>query len=70
VSYVTIFSGERVTELVGKVRPHVYAKGGDYTIDSLNTEERAALEAAGSEICILALTPGKSTTAIIEKWRS
>jgi rfaE bifunctional protein nucleotidyltransferase chain/domain len=70
VSYVTIFQGMRVTELLGKVRPQVYAKGGDYTVESLNPEERAALEAAGSEIRILNRVPGKSTTAIIEKWRS
>jgi rfaE bifunctional protein nucleotidyltransferase chain/domain len=70
VSYATIFQGVRVTELIGIVRPPVYVKGGDYTIDSLNPEERAALEAAGSEIRILPLTPGKSTTAIIEKWKS
>lgn len=67
VDFVTIFSGERVTELVCEVRPHIYAKGGDYTIESLNAEERAALEEAGAEIKILPLVPGKSTTAIIEK---
>jgi len=70
VTYVTIFPDIRVTELVGAIRPQLYAKGGDYTVESLNAEERAALEAAGSQICILALVPGKSTSAIIEKWRS
>ncbi len=69
VSYVTIFQAVRVTELVAAIRPQLYAKGGDYTVDSLNPEERAALEAAGSQIRILALVPGKSTTAIIEKWK-
>jgi bifunctional ADP-heptose synthase (sugar kinase/adenylyltransferase) len=38
-------------------------------MESLNAEERSALEAAGSEIRILPLVPGKSTTAIIEKWK-
>ena len=70
VSYVTIFQGVRATELLGTVRPQVYAKGGDYTIESLNPEERGALDAAGSEIRILALVAGKSTTAIIERWKS
>jgi rfaE bifunctional protein nucleotidyltransferase chain/domain len=70
VSYVTIFPSMRVTELVSTIRPQVYAKGGDYTVESLNPEERAALEAGGSEIRILKLVPGKSTTAIIEKWKS
>jgi len=70
VSYVTIFQGVRATELLATVRPQVYAKGGDYTIESLNPEERGALDAAGSEIRILALVAGKSTTAIIERWKS
>jgi rfaE bifunctional protein nucleotidyltransferase chain/domain len=70
VSYVTIFPDTRVTELVGAIRPQVYAKGGDYTVETLDPGERGALEKAGSEICILALVPGKSTTAIIRKWKS
>lgn len=67
VDYVTIFHTERVTDLVKTIRPQVYAKGGDYTVESLNPEERAALEAVRSEIRILPLVPGKSTTAILEK---
>jgi len=70
VNYVTIFPSLRVTDLVAAIRPQAYAKGGDYTVESLNPEERAALQAAGSEIHILNLVPGKSTTAIIEKWKN
>ena len=70
VSYVTIFPAMRVTEVVETVRPQVYVKGGDYTVESLDPGERGALERAGSEIRILTLVPGKSTTAIIEKWKS
>jgi len=70
VSYVTIFAAVRVTEVVETVRPQVYVKGGDYTVESLDAGERGALEGAGSEIRILPLVAGKSTTAIIEKWRS
>ena len=67
VDYVVVFDGKRATELLCAVRPHVYAKGGDYTPDSLDGEERAALQACGAEIKILPLVPGRSTTAIIEK---
>jgi rfaE bifunctional protein nucleotidyltransferase chain/domain len=70
VSYVTIFPEMRVTGLVETIRPQVYAKGGDYTVASLDPGERAGLEGAGSEIRILSLVAGKSTTAIIEKWKS
>lgn len=67
VDFVTIFPDERVTALVREVRPHVYAKGGDYTVESLNAGERAALMESGAEIRILPLVPGKSTTGIIGK---
>ena len=67
VDFVTIFHTERVTDLIREIRPQVYAKGGDYTVASLNPEERGALEVAGSEIRILQLVPGKSTTAMIAK---
>jgi rfaE bifunctional protein nucleotidyltransferase chain/domain len=67
VDFVTIFPDERVTNLAREVRPHIYAKGGDYTIESLNAEERTALQQAGAEIKILPLVPGKSTTGTIEK---
>ena len=67
VDYVVIFDTERVTELVHAIRPHVYAKGGDYTVEQLNAEERWALGEVGADIHILPLVPGKSTTAMIAK---
>ena len=70
VDFVTIFHEERVTDLVRAIRPHIYVKGGDYTIETLNQEEVGALRGAGSEIRILPLVPGRSTTATIAKWRS
>jgi rfaE bifunctional protein nucleotidyltransferase chain/domain len=70
VDFVTVFQSERVTDLVNTIHPHVYAKGGDYTVESLDAGERAALQAVGAEIKILPLVPGKSTTNIIQKWKS
>ena len=67
VDFVTIFHTPRVTDVIRAVRPHVYAKGGDYTVDSLDPGERAALAEVGAEIRILPLVPGKSTTATIAK---
>jgi rfaE bifunctional protein nucleotidyltransferase chain/domain len=67
VDFVTIFQTTRVNELIATVKPHVYAKGGDYTIESLDSGERAALEAAGARIEILPLVPGKSTTATLKR---
>jgi len=67
VDYLTIFHTERVTELVQIIRPQIYAKGGDYTVASLDAGERGALEAVGAEIRILPLVPGKSTTGILAR---
>jgi rfaE bifunctional protein nucleotidyltransferase chain/domain len=69
VDYVVIFDGKRATDVLRTVRPHVYAKGGDYTPDSLDPEERAALAEAGSGIKILPLVPGRSTTSVVERLR-
>ncbi len=70
VDAVTIFHDERVSALLRTIRPHVYAKGGDYTVDSLDAGERAVLDEVGGEIRILPLVPGKSTTSILAKWKS
>lgn len=67
VDAVVVFDDQRATSLIEAIRPHVYAKGGDYTIESLNAEERAALQNAGTDIRILPLVPGRSTTSTINK---
>jgi rfaE bifunctional protein nucleotidyltransferase chain/domain len=65
VDYVTIFDEERVANVIREVRPHLYVKGGDYTLETLHPEELAALQEAGAELRILPLVPGKSTTATL-----
>lgn len=70
VDFVTVFPEVRVTSVLQTVRPQVYAKGGDYTVESLDPDERAVLEECGTEIVILPLVPGRSTTRIIESWKS
>lgn len=67
VDFVVLFHTERATGVVSEIRPHIYAKGGDYTVATLDPGERAALEAAGTRIEILPLVPGKSTTATLAK---
>lgn len=66
VDYVTIFPGIRVTEILRDVRPQIYAKGGDYTVDSLNPDELAALREIKAEIEILPIVEGKSTSEMIK----
>ena len=67
VDFVVVFAEPRATRLLAEVRPHVYVKGGDYRLDTLNPEERAMLEWAGSRIEFVPLVPGRSTTRLIER---
>ena len=67
VDAVCVFHEPRVTKLIEQIQPHVYAKGGDYTVESLNPEERTALNAVGAKIEILALVPGRSTTKTLQR---
>lgn len=67
VDRVIFFDEERCTRAIQAVAPHVYAKGGDYTPETLNAEEKAALDAVGAEIRMLQLVAGKSTTATLQR---
>ena len=66
VDFVTVFDEPRATRLLAAVRPQVYVKGGDYRLETLDAEERAALAAAGSEICFVPMVPGRSTTRLVD----
>jgi rfaE bifunctional protein nucleotidyltransferase chain/domain len=66
VDYVIIFSEKRADNLLRQVRPRVYAKGGDYTVNSLDPDEVVALKEIGAKIEILALVPGRSTSQLVE----
>lgn len=65
VDRVVVFEARRATGVIDAIRPDIYTKGGDYTPDSLIDEERALLDRLGVEIRILALVPGKSTSATL-----
>ncbi len=67
VDFVTIFPDVRATRLLEMVQPAVYAKGGDYTADTLNAQERAALKKIGAEIRIIPFEKGYSTSGLLEK---
>lgn len=67
VDYVTIFDDESPAALLDFLKPDVYAKGGDYTIDTINQTERRIVEEYGGAIALIAGVEGQSTTAIIEK---
>lgn len=67
VAAVCIFSGREATEFLQAAAPDIYVKGGDYTLDTLNQEERNVVEKAGGRIVILPAVPGKSTTGLMAR---
>lgn len=67
VTYVTIFSEVRATHLLEMVRPSVYVKGGDYKPETLNAEERAALQEIGAQIRIVPFEHGHSTSRLLDQ---
>jgi D-glycero-beta-D-manno-heptose 1-phosphate adenylyltransferase len=64
---VCIFNERTATRFLAAAKPDIYVKGGDYTLDTLNKDERRTVEEAGGKIIIIPFVPGKSTTALLQK---
>ena len=67
VDAVCIFAEKTATRFIERAQPDIYVKGGDYTVETLNHEERKVVESAGGKIMVLPVVPGKSTTALLKK---
>ncbi len=67
VDVVTIFEEDTPLELVQALEPDVIAKGGDYSESTI--VGAAEVRARGGEVLVIPLTPGQSTTSIIERMR-
>ena len=67
---IVIFREPRLTAEIQALRPDVYCKAGDYTLEKLNPQERAALEGVGAQINFMPFLPGFSTTNLIARIRA
>jgi len=67
VDGVCLFTDTAATKFLAAARPDIYVKGGDYTLETLNQDERRAVESAGGKIVLVPFVPGKSTTGLLEK---
>lgn len=67
VDAVVTFEGQRCTKEFEVLKPELYVKGGDYTLETLNPEERQALQAGGAEFHFIPFIPGCSTTEVLAK---
>lgn len=68
VDVVVVFDEDTPAELVRALQPDIIVKGGDYTPDTVVGADVVA--ARGGRVVIIPLTPGQSTTSIIEKLRA
>ena len=67
VDYVVLFDEDSPINLLLQMKPDVYTKGADYTIETL-PEAKPIME-AGGRIEFISFVEGKSTTSIIEKMK-
>ncbi len=67
VDAVVLFEQDTPLELIRLLEPDVLVKGGDYTEATI--VGAAEVRARGGTVVVIPLTPGQSTTSIIEKLR-
>ena len=65
VDYVTFFDEAKVDGVLLALKPHVHAKGSDYTADTV--PERETVKGYGGEIAITGGPKIKSTSEVIEE---
>lgn len=74
IDLVVLFGAEKAGEdntpcaLISYLKPDLFFKGGDYTIDRL--PEAKVVQEYGGKVEILSLSEGYSTTATIEKMKN
>ena len=67
VDAVVLFDQDTPLELVQLLQPDVIVKGGDYSPETIVGAD--TVRARGGEVVVIPLTPGQSTTSIVEKLR-
>ena len=67
VDAVVVFDEDTPLELVRLLEPDVIVKGGDYREETIVGARE--VRARGGSVVVIPLTPGQSTTSIIEKLR-
>ena len=65
VDHVIFFGEETAEILISEVKPDVYVKGGDYTLETL--PEAVIVQSYGGSVEFVDMVAGRSTTSVIEK---
>jgi len=67
VDGVVIFSEKRLNKVIAALNPDLYAKGGDYTLETMDHGEKGELDKCDAEFHFFELVEGKSTTNVEAK---
>ncbi|MER3432478.1 MAG: D-glycero-beta-D-manno-heptose 1-phosphate adenylyltransferase [Leptolyngbya sp. ERB_1_1] len=65
VDGVVIFSEKTACQLVEALRPEIYAKGGDYNLNTL--PEASIVQSYGGQVRLIEIEVQSSTTAIVDR---
>ncbi|MBW8817176.1 MAG: D-glycero-beta-D-manno-heptose 1-phosphate adenylyltransferase [Streptomyces sp.] len=65
VDAVAVFDEDTPERLLGELRPHIWAKGGDYALARL--PEASLVESWGGQVVLFPYLDGRSTTGIAER---
>ena len=68
VDYVVLFEEKSPAKLLGDIKPDVYTKGADYTLETL--PERDVVLEKNIKVEFIEFVQGKSTTNVINKINS
>ncbi len=67
VDAVALFDEDTPVELIARLRPDIYVKGGDYDIERL--AETALVRSWGGQAHAITFVPGYSTSALVKQIR-
>ncbi len=67
VDYVVLFGEQTAEKLIARVKPDIYVKGGDYTLETL--PEAKVVQSYGGRVEFISMVEGRSTTKVIERIR-
>jgi len=67
VDAVLVFDEDTPTQVLSQLRPHVWAKGGDYALTAI--PEAAAVAEWGGQAVVLPYLAGRSTSSLIREAR-
>ena len=67
VDKVVIFQEPEALNTLIAIKPDIYVKGGDYTLETINQNERRALEKINTQISFIPFKDGFSTTTMIDR---